>query len=86
MKPITILLMPTDTKCQYYDVDHNPINHDYYDHPIYKSQKWSKPMDTITPESLCAMGYDIKSSRNGKITITVKTCEFSPANFDKKAR
>lgn len=40
--------MPTDIKCQYYDVDHNPINHDYYDHPIYKSQKWSKPMDTIT--------------------------------------
>ena len=42
--------MPTDTKIQYYDVDHNPINHDYYDHPIYKSKKWSKPMDTITPE------------------------------------
>lgn len=44
--------MPTDTKCQYYDVDHNPINHDYYDHPIYKSKKWSKPMDTITPERI----------------------------------
>lgn len=44
--------MPTDTKIQYYDVDHNPINHDYYDHPIYKSKKCSKPMDTITPERM----------------------------------
>jgi len=44
--------MPTDIKIQYYDVDYNPINHDYYDHPIYKSKKWSKPMDTITPESI----------------------------------
>jgi len=44
--------MPTDIKLQYYDVDHNPINHDYYDHPIYKSKKWSTPMDTITPESV----------------------------------
>lgn len=37
-------------------------------------------------QGLYAIGYDIKSSRNGKITITVKTCEFLPANFDKKAR
>lgn len=30
-------------------------------------------------QGLYAMGYTIKSNRTGKITITINTCEFSPA-------
>ena len=41
--------MPDNPKRQYYDVDHNPITHDYYDKPIYKCTKWpSGEYDTLT--------------------------------------
>lgn len=42
-----------DENIQYFDVDHNPIDDEYYNKPQYLSNKWkSKEYTTITPSKL----------------------------------